>query len=420
MNDKESKNLTSILVWLCITAFYCYQYILRTLPNIIMPDIMSTYGVGSAEIGSFSGVYYVVYIIVHIPIGVLLSRFGAKIVLPICIVCTAIGLIPLVYFDQWWIVVLGRAFTGIGSSAAAVGALQMFRILYPDKFARVLGMTVSLGLVTTVYVGTLLSESIQAIGLNSTINVLLYLGIGLAIPTYLLIPKSTNQVSHNNVWSDIKGVICNYKLLLTSMFAGLMVGPLEGFADAWGSAFIITVHHIEKITADSIVFSILLGMCAGCIILPYVADKTKSYFGTAIFSAFAMAGCFIYMLIYRDLSVEALYITCIIVGIFSAYQIIMISKIATFVPIARSGIAAACANMIITAFGWFFHNSIGMSLEHFWDGKMINGTKYYNSAAYIKSISIIPMAMGVAIVGLFVISVTQYAKSRNTEKLAVE
>ncbi len=415
MKVEEKNKFISILIWSCITMFYCYQYILRPLPNIIMPDIMSKYDIGASEFGTFAGIYYIGYIVVHIPIGILLSRFGARVILPLCIACTALGLTPMVYLDSWWSVVAGRVLTGVGSSAAIVGALQIFRILYPAKFARMLGIMVSLGLLTTVYAGTLLSEIIESIGIDTTISVLLYAGIVLAAMTYFLLPSSVSEVSHSNIWTDIKAIIYNYKLLFTSLFAGLMVGPLEGFADAWGSAFIMSVYGLEKAAADSTTFSVFLGMCAGCFILPYIADKTRLYFGVTIFSGIVMIICFVYILSGKA-NADSLYYTCVITGIFCAYQVVIIARIATFVSEERSGMAAAVANMIIMIFGWVFHNSIGMTLDNLWNGKMVDGIRSYSAEAFITGISIIPVAMSFAVIGLSVIVMANVVHARLIQK----
>ncbi len=412
--DKKNKFI-SILIWSCITLFYCYQYILRPLPNIIMPNILGKYGIGAAEFGSFAGIYYIGYIIVHIPIGILLSRFGAKIVIPISIACTAIGLVPMVYFDSWYMVIVGRTLTGMGSSAAIVGALQIFRILYPNKFAMMLGIMVSLGLITAVYAGTPLSSLINSVGIDLTINILLYTGIILAFITYLLMPNTTSEILNHNIWSDIKSIISNYKLLFTSLFAGLMVGPLEGFADAWGSAFITNVYGLEKSIADTITLSIFLGMCIGCVLLPYIADKTKWFFGVTIFSGIIMVVCFIYILS-GHANANSLYYTCLIIGIFCAYQVVIIARIATFVPEKISGMAAAVANMIIMAFGWVFHNAIGISLDNLWDGaKTIDGARIYTPEAFIASLEIIPAATIIAIIGLGLIAMSYKIKARLKE-----
>jgi len=101
MKTEERKNFISIMVWFCITMFYCYQYIVRALPNIILPNMMSKYGVGASVFSSFAAMYYAGYVIITIPIGIMLSRFGARTVLPICIVLISIGLVPLAYFDLW-------------------------------------------------------------------------------------------------------------------------------------------------------------------------------------------------------------------------------------------------------------------------------------------------------------------------------
>ena len=64
--------------------------------------------------------------------------------------------------------------------------------------------------------------------------------------TYFILPRFTEESSETNVLSDIKSVIFNYKILFTSFFAGLMVGPMEGFADAWGSGFLMNVYGIDN------------------------------------------------------------------------------------------------------------------------------------------------------------------------------
>jgi MFS family permease len=413
---KEEKNsIISFLIWLCITVFYCYQCVLRSLPNLIRQDLMSNFDIGAAEFGSFSGIYYIGYIILHIPIGLAITRLGARTILPICIGLTALGLIPLIYPISWNGALIGRVITGIGSSGAAVGALQIFRILYPTKFAMMLGLMVSVGLIIAVYLGNLIAPIILNIGIEKTFNVLLYSGLVLSVVTYFILPRFTEESSETNVLSDIKSVIFNYKILFTSFFAGLMVGPMEGFADAWGSGFLMNVYGIDKISADSLTLSILLGMSAGCVLLPYIADKTGYYFGTTIAAGVTLITCFGYILM-RLASISSLDYICIIIGVCSAYQIVMISKIATFVSEERSGIAGAVANMIIMGFGWFFHNSIGLTLDSMWEGQMSDGVRQYTADAFIKSISIIPIAIIVAIIGLSSIAILSFVKAKKAKQ----
>lgn len=403
MKNSNYNQLMSFMIWFCITLFYCYQYVLRVVPNIIMPDLMASFSIGASEFGSFAGIYYIGYISIHIPVGILLIRFGSRKILAICILLSGLSLAPIIYSDSWMIVLAGRLLTGIGSSAAIVGALQIFRVIYPDSFTRMLGIMVSLSLITVVYAGGPLAQFITYFGLDKAINILIICGIALAVITYGLMPKSTDHEHASTIWHDVKEVLTNYKIVIVSLFAGLMVGPLEGFADAWGSAFLIQVYGMEKSVADNTVLTIFLGMCGGSIIIPYIADKTRSYYGVTIFSGIVMCTCFAYVLSLQ-VAAEVVGYLCVIIGIFCSYQVIIIAKISTFVREDQSGMAASIANMIIMTFGWVFHNSIGFALDRQWNGVVVDGVKHYDSTAFASSLMIIPAAIIVALVGIFVIS----------------
>ena len=78
--------MSSLLVawstWLALALFYAYQTIIKNIPNIIMDDIMGKYHVDANEIGHYAGIYYVGYVVMHIPLGIALDHFNAKKIIP--------------------------------------------------------------------------------------------------------------------------------------------------------------------------------------------------------------------------------------------------------------------------------------------------------------------------------------------------
>lgn len=389
--------ITAMIVWLFITLFYCYQYISRLLPNIIMPELMQQFSVGAIEFGEFAGIYYVGYILMQIPFGLLLSRFGGKIVMPLSIVVVALGLLPISASDNWQLVILGRFFVGVGTSAAIVGAFQIFRAVFPEHFTMMLGALVCVGLLTAVYISKPLAVMINVVGVKAAVNSLVIGGFVLAAITYIVLPKMATSKTAN-VWADIKAIICNTKLLVMSFFAGMMVSPMEGFADAWGTAFIRVVYGIERATADSIVSSVLTGMCIGALLLPYLAERTKKYYMTTIISGVIMASCFAFLLLGEG-TVFILYCISLVIGICSAYQVVIISRISTYVKVQLSGMAAAVSNMIVMSFGYFFHKLIAYVVEYNSKVKVIDSVLTYGYNDYIAGISVIPISIAVAVLG---------------------
>jgi len=409
MESRPSAAITSI-IWLLVTLFYCYQYILRLLPNIIMPELMKQFSVGASEFGDFAGVYYIGYILMQIPIGLMLSRFGGKYIMPISILITTLGILPIISGHNWALVLVGRFFIGVGASAAIVGAFQIFRVIFAKHFTRALGAFVCVGLSTAVYATKPLGNIIHNIGINSMLNTLFIAGIALSAATYIILPKMPTSKS-DNIWKDIKAVIGNKKIIFISLLAGLMVGPLEGFADAWGSAFLKSIYEIERNLADAIVAKIFLGMCVGSLILPYIAEKTKSNYGLTLISGIIMGICFIFMLS-ANISTSWLYLICLLIGICSAYQVVIISFISTFAKEELSGMAAAVSNMIVMSFGSFFHASIAKIIERTSVPIIISGIPQYSKDSYIYGISLIPCAIIVAVIG-FIIAIITHKKQEN-------
>lgn len=405
--------ITAIIVWFFVTLFYCYQYILRLLPNVIMPELMQQFSIGALEFGEFAGIYYIGYILMQIPFGLLLSRFGGKIVIPISVVILALGILPVSIGDSWQLVILGRFFVGVGSSAAIVGAFQIFRAVFPGHFTIMLGAMVCVGLLTAVYISKPLSVVIHNIGIETAVHSLVIAGLILAALTYLVLPKMPTSKAEN-IWTDIKEIICNKKLLVMSFLAGLMVAPLEGFADAWGTAFIRVVYNIERSTADSIVSTILTGMCVGSIILPFIAEKTKRYYATTITAGVIMALCFGFLLTGEG-TIFMLYAISLIIGICSAYQVVIISRISSYVKLQLSGMAAAVSNMIVMSFGYAFHKIIAYVVEYNAQVKIIDSVTTYSYNDYICGISIIPIAITIAVLGFTWAILFKYRPKKLTE-----
>src|SRR5436190_5130533 len=99
--QQHQNAITTWTMWALASFFYAYQYILRVLPNIMMPEILEKFAIDAVIFGQYSGFYYIGYAGMHIPVGILLDKYGPKRILPPCMLLTVIGLVPLLYADHW-------------------------------------------------------------------------------------------------------------------------------------------------------------------------------------------------------------------------------------------------------------------------------------------------------------------------------
>lgn len=375
---------TAWMIWIIASIFYTYQYILRVLPNIMLSDIMQQFNIDAAALGQFSGVYYLGYSLMHLPVGIMLDHYGPRRVMTGCILLTVAGLMPLLFADHWTYPVIGRFLIGAGSSAAILGVFKIIRMTFSqERFSRMLSFSVTIGLLGAIYGGAPMSYMRDTFGYATVIQFLAVAGVALAAITYWIVPN-TERLSKNEVLSDVKEVLTNGRVICCCIFAGMMIGPLEGFADVWGTVFLIQTRGLDSILAASLPSMIFIGMCFGGPLLNAIAEKTGSYLGTIIGAGIVMAISFFAILTWH-MNSSMLSINFLLVGICCAYQILAIYKASTYVREEVSGLTTAVANMIIMVFGYAFHTAIG---------GVINSTGGPNvSQALIYGVAVVPVAV---------------------------
>lgn len=402
-------------IWFLASFFYAYQYILRVLPNIMMPDIMQKYQIDAALFGQYSGLYYIGYAGMHIPLGLMLDKYGPKKVLPVCMVLTVAGLLPLLISDLWIYPILGRCLMGIGSSAAILGVFKVIRMIFVEqRFTRMLGFSVTIGLLGAIYGGQPINYMLNTFGFERVIHIIASLGVLLAMVTFIVVPPITKAAQHATVWEDLKAVLTNKSVLTICFLAGLMVGPLEGFADVWGKQFLMTGYGMSDQLAAAMPSLIFLGMCIGSTLMSLLAEKSNAYFEIIIISALGMGAVFTILLL-GLFSISVMSVSFGLVGVLCAYQILAIYKASTYVPEHLVSLTTAVANMIIMTFGYFFHTVIGKVMNIFWDGTMVQNVPFYSAEAYVYGLSVIPIALITASVGFTAF----YIRARQKQTIAV-
>lgn len=395
------------MVWMIASIFYAYQYILRVMPNIMLDDIMAQFDIGAGIFGQFSGVYYIGYSLMHLPIGLMLDRYGPKRIMSFCILLTVVGMMPLVFAEHWIYPLVGRFLVGIGSSAAILGLFKIIRMTFSEeRFPRMLSFSVAIGIFGAIYGGAPVSYMVDAFGHQAVVQLFALIGVGLALVTYWIIPDEKTVVQ-TTVASDIKEVLSNGRVILTCLFAGLMVGPIEGFADVWGTAYLKQAYGFESTVAASLPSMIFIGMCFGAPLLSFIAEKV-SYLGAIVGAGAIMSAIFAFLLV-MHLTSSVISVSFVLVGICCAYQILAIYKASTYVREQVAGLTTAVANMIIMIFGYVFHATIGTVVN------AMGGTG--NSEALIYGVAVIPIGLALGTAGFICLFMQEKSAAKQVAAL---
>ena len=363
-NITDVKNNKNLLAWVIVSLFYGYQFTLRIIPGILSNDIIQNFALDTTQFGFFCGVYYIGYTVVMIPMSILMDKYDEKKVILVTVLMTSVGLIPLLS-ESFYLLIVGRLMTGIGSVGAILSLFKITSIYFkPEKRSKMLGMGVTIGLLCAIYSGIPLSLMISNIGFKNAIIVLISMGIMIGIIIFIILPsRSSHHIKNQSIdikslLKDIKIIIKNRSLILLAVAGGLMVGPLEGFADAWSVTAFQVIHGWEISDATLVPSTIFLGMCIGSSVIGFITEKTQRYYSTIAITSMLMLLCFLIITYGSNISSMVIFSILMIIGIASAYQIVLFAKVGI---LSKNFITtgSAVANMIVMIFGSIYHMIIG-------------------------------------------------------------
>lgn len=382
------------VMWFFAVLFFGYQFIMRVFLGLCVPEIMDKFQIDATDFGLMASLYYYGYAGMQIPIAFLLDRFGPRSVVSLSCLTCALSIFLFYWTDQWALALLARFLIGAASAAGFLGVSKIISLWFPYHFyARMIGLSFSLGLLGAVYGGMPVGHLISLYGWE---NVLLLIGIaGIVLTVLLVLTIKPYHVSflHKgpNFFKNLKTVFSIPTLLLMAGANFLMVGPLEGFADVWGVPYLMQLCTLTKGEAAFITSAIFTGMLLGGPLLAYLAEKFNASYQITALCGILMASLFAVMFLAQGtLNSTVLYLMMFSVGILCCYQVLVFSMGTSIVPEEARGITVALLNCINMLGGSFFHTTIGVLMDAFWTGMTLKGQRIYESHAYDHALWIIP------------------------------
>ena len=201
-------------------GFYCYEFFLRILTGAYQEQIVDYFHIQSHVGFSFLvSSYNITYLLMQIPAGIILDRYGSKKVLIVATLICGIGNL-LFISGGFELAILGRLLVGVGSSFAFIGVLKLALENFPRKhFTIATSIVISLGTLAAAF-----SQNISVVVASyniSWIEIFIYSGlfaIPLAILFQIILPKQASSMQImpklNEIFTISKKLINYGRMLL--------------------------------------------------------------------------------------------------------------------------------------------------------------------------------------------------------------
>lgn len=389
--------------------FYVYEFFLRVMPSAMTDDLMRSFHIDAGGLGILSAFFYYGYTPMQIPAGLLLDRYGPRILLTLSMAICAVGAFAFGLTNSAIIASVARLCIGLVSSFAFVGALVLASRWFAAKyFALIVGLIQLMGCVGAIVGEAPVAVIVQSIGWRNTMFWSGAVGALFAILFWVIIRDRPDQavsnevphISHGNMteWERFSRVLKNPQTWAVGLYAFSCWAPVSIFADLWGIPYLKVFYSTTVAKAAIGVAVVWVGIALIGPLIGWWSNRIGNRrLPLLICSILGLISSLI-MLYIPNLSWAVMYIALFLFGAAASSQSVTFGVVQDNNPLSVAGTAVGFNNMAVILGGVIFQPLVGLLLNSRWEGAIANGLPYYSLGNYRSALILLPLC---SIIGIF-------------------
>jgi len=383
----------------------------------MVPELMAAYHIQAYALGTLSAFFYYPYVLMQLPVGILVDRYGSRCLLAFTAFACAGGCYLFAGANSLPLAQLGRFIMGFSASFAFVGTLKLASVWFPPRrFGLMASSTQALGMLGAAVGEAPMSLAVAAIGWQHTLfavaSIFLILGIFIFLVVrnkpsdenrYKMSPPCTHlsrqKNKPNHLLAGFVRVLKNPQSWLNGLYAGLVFAPTTAIAEFWGVSFIKTAYHISNHKAAAAISLVFIGWAMGGPLTGWLSDRLGKRRPIMIASALLGAITMFSVIFFTHMPVALLFALLFIYGLTNTGVGIAYAVASEINPHSIAGTSLAFSNMASVLLGAALMPVIGFFIERHWDNVWDNNTPIYSVSDYQHALWLIPLC---SFLGLFI------------------
>lgn len=358
----------------------------------MVSDLMRDFAIGGGMLGVLSALYFYPYFLLQIPLGALLDRLGARVLLSCAVLLAGLGSFLFGSAESLWVAYCGRILIGIGSAVGFLGSLSLASRWFPqERFAFLTGLSMFLAMMSGVLGQGPLAVFVESYGWRASQWSLGIFGVGLAIVIFAVVRNAPSgnsatgaAVAQNwgEVWAGLRRAATLWNTWKIALVAGCMSGPMLVLGGLWGVPYFMAAFDLERPHAAYLVSLLLLGWAVGAPLSGWVSDRLRRrkailVFGLSILTVALALLCFL-----PSPSLMMATALLIVVGIAGSAMVPSFALVRETSAETIGGSVTGIVNAMTVASGALLQPIVGFVLDFVWDGSVEYGSRVYAPSDY--------------------------------------
>ncbi|MBP9841695.1 MAG: MFS transporter [Simkaniaceae bacterium] len=402
-------------IWFLSAFFMFYKYALEVSPSVMTTTLMSSFHINGVQLGNLVACYFYAYLLLQIPAGILIDRFGPRKVTTISIALCALG--SFVFANATTVMVAGfaRFAMGVGAAFAVVNCLKLTANWFPPRqFAFMTGLMMSVAMLGAVGGQAPLAAFIKAVSWHQAIETIALAGFLLAILFWFIVRDKAPDhridkalvPAKVSLKESLKEILSKKESWWISIYGGFSFAPVMIFGGLWGVSFISEAYQLSTNLAAQSVSLIFIGMAIGSPLLGWFSDwigrrKVVIFYGT-FFALLAIS-----TVIYFPAGASSyLGLLLFLFGFFISSFLLCFTIIRESNKVSLAATAVGFMNAFQALFGAGADLLAGKILDLCWGGTLVDGARIFSTSSYQTAFLLIPLTLIISLLSLLKVKET--------------
>ncbi len=403
--------------WFLGAAFFYAMYVARLTPGVMTKELMMDFQVTPSSLGYLSMLFFYPYMLLQIPAGIFVDRFGPKIILIIAVCICGVACFLFSQSPNYQLAMTYRFFFGVGAALAFVTSLKLAAIWFPaSRIGLIAGLTQTMGMLGAATGEQPVAALVQHIGWRQTLLVEVGLFVVLLVLIIFFVSEGgdeaaaktePNRTRGDALRQGMKNVLMNPQSWLVGLYTGFIFAPTVAFAELWGNSYLRVAYDLTSERAAFSVGLIFMGWAVGGPLFGWLSDSTGRRKPWMLIAAIVSAVTLLTVIYVEGLPYWAICLLLFGYGVFNTGVVVAYAVASEINPKFVAGVSLGIANMLTIIVGALSQPLVGEMLER--AGKQFDPLNYAVTD-YQQAFFALPVSFVLSILIIFFIRET-YCRS---------
>lgn len=353
---------------------------------------MAEFAISATVLGTLSSLYFYPYVALQIPLGVLIDRWGVRILLTVALAIAGLGSALFATAQSVEVAYVGRFIIGVGSAVGFLGSLAIAsRWFPPQRFAMLAGLVMFFGMMSAVLAQGPLAAMVETQGWRAVIWLLGASGVLLGLMVVIFVrdaPPSvaTDTKAPKQTWSAIakglKQAATDATVWKIALVGSTMSGPMLALGGLWGTPYMQSAYGLDRAAAASCVSVLFFGWAFGSPIAGILSDRIRKRKAMLVTGS-AILTCAMGILVFSPpLPLQVTLFIFAVLGASGGAMAICFALVRECSPSQIGASVTGIVNSMTVASGAVLQPVVGYILDKLWSGETQDGVPVYLASEY--------------------------------------